>query len=69
MCQATIILGRPLALPVGFFSYFPSHQRPSFSEIHELTGEPIEPINVLCHVCSGVTILSACHRGFAIQSI
>ena len=34
-----IILGRPPALPAGFLSSFPSHQRPSFAEIQELAGK------------------------------
>ena len=34
-----IALGRPAALPDDFLSCFPSHQRPSFSEIEELAGK------------------------------
>ena len=34
-----IALGRPPALPDDFLSCFPSHQRPSFSEIQELAGK------------------------------
>ena len=34
-----IALGRPSALPDDFFSCFPSHQRPTFSEILELAGK------------------------------
>ncbi|CAN0544121.1 unnamed protein product, partial [Laminaria digitata] len=41
-CHATmryIALGRPPALPPDFSSCFPSHQRPSFSEIQDLAGK------------------------------
>ena len=34
-----IALGRPPALPNDVLSCFPSHQRPSFSEIQELAGK------------------------------
>ena len=34
-----IALGRPPALPDDLLSCFPSHQRPSFSEIQELAGK------------------------------
>ena len=34
-----IALGRPPALPDDVWSRFPSHQRPSFSEIQELAGK------------------------------
>ena len=34
-----IALGRPPSLPDEFLSSFPSHQRPSFSEIQELAGK------------------------------
>ena len=34
-----IALGRPPALPDDVVSCFPSHQRPSFSEIQELSGK------------------------------
>ena len=34
-----IALGRPPALPDDVLSRFPSHQRPSFSEIQELAGK------------------------------
>ena len=34
-----IALGRPPALLDGFVSCFPSHQRPSISEIQELAGK------------------------------
>ena len=33
-----IVLGRPRTLPTDFLSCFPSHQRPSFSEIQDFTG-------------------------------
>ena len=42
VCHAAmryIALGRPPALPDDFLSCFPSHQRPSFSEIEELAGK------------------------------
>ena len=34
-----IVLGRPPSLPANFLSCFPSHQRPSFSDIQELAGK------------------------------
>ena len=34
-----IVLGRPPSLPADFLLCFPSHQRPSFSEIQELAGK------------------------------
>ena len=34
-----ITLGRPPALPDDFVSCFPSHQRPSFSEIQKIAGK------------------------------
>ena len=34
-----IILGRPPALRTDFLSCFPSHQRPSFSEIQDFAGK------------------------------
>ena len=34
-----IVLGRPLSLPSGLLSCFPSYQRPSFSEILELADK------------------------------
>ena len=40
-----IVLGRPPSLPADFLSCFPSHQRPSFSEIQELTGRSRLHIN------------------------
>ena len=34
-----IALGRPEALPADFLSYFPSHQRPPFSDVQELANK------------------------------
>ena len=41
-CHASmryVVLGHPPVLPTDFLSYFPSLQRPSFSEIQELAGK------------------------------
>ena len=41
-CHAAIRyinIGRPSALPVDFLSCYPSHKRPSFSDIRELAGK------------------------------
>ena len=34
-----ITIGRPSALPPDFLSRYPSHKRPSFSDIQELVGK------------------------------
>ena len=33
------IIGRPSALPADFLSCYPSHKRPSLSDIQEMAGE------------------------------
>lgn len=52
MCQTTIILGRPLAVPGDFWSFFQTHQRSFSSEIQELAGEAIGPVSVERHVAA-----------------
>ena len=34
-----ITIGRPSALPPDFLSFYPSHKRPSLSDIQELAGK------------------------------
>ena len=66
---ATIILDRPLVLPVGVFSCLLSHQRPSFSDIQELAGKNWTNQCFAYRACSGVTILPVCRHGLDTQSV
>ena len=62
-----ITIGRPSALPPDFLSFYPSHKRPSLSDIQELAGKrrvhttDDDPIRIYVPLLMRPWIMQACY--------